>query len=303
MADRERARSDRPSRSHSSGAEGSEDVSRELPSICGRSAIVVSWRALCRLSLIGILAGAALAPAGAAPPETIDQVAGAGPYFALTFDGHAEANGAAELLALLRERKVLATLFVTGRFALDNPALLRQAQADGHEIGNHTMSHPHLTTWAENHRHHTRPEITRERLQEELRSAAVAITAVTGVVPSRFWRAPYGEHNAILRAWASQLGLTHVDWTHSPDDSLDALDWVEDSRARNFLGPEAMARRLISFERRTGVPLAGAILLAHLGNSRPDAPLREALPIFLDEMDRRGLRPLTVGSLLHRAGR
>gem|GEM_PF-1247178 len=224
-----------------------------------------------------------------------------GPYFALTFDAHAASQGARELLALLRERRVRATLFVTGGFARANPAILREAHRDGHEIGNHTDSHPHLTTWEENRRHHTRPGITRELLHRELRRADQAIRgALDGAEPSPFWRAPYGEHNAEIRAWAAELGLVHVDWTRGGSLSLDALDWVENPRAKIFLGPEAMARRLLSFEQATGVPLTGGIVLMHLGTGRPDHPLLEALPIFLDETDRRGLKAVPVGELLRR---
>ena len=240
----------------------------------------------------------------AAPVATanVDSVQGAGPYFALTFDAHVEAAGAAELLALLRERHVRATIFVTGRFAETFPELVRQAASDGHEIGNHTFTHPHLTTWAQNRRHDTRPEITRERLRDELLRTAAAIEAATGRPPSRFWRSPYGEHNATIRGWAAELGLVHVDWTHADHDSLDALDWVEEPGTRRYLGPEAMARRLLNFETKTGVALAGSIVLMHLGASRPDQPLLEVLPIVLDETDRRGLRPLPVGDLLARSG-
>jgi peptidoglycan/xylan/chitin deacetylase (PgdA/CDA1 family) len=235
-------------------------------------------------------------------PINVSSVPGAGPFFALTFDAHVEAQGAAELLALLRERHVLATIFVTGRFAETYPELLRRAARDGHEIGNHTFSHPHLTTWASNHRHDTRPGITREFLQDELLRTAAAIRAAIGRPPSRFWRAPYGEHNATIRAWAAELGLVHVDWTHGTTDSLDALDWVEKPGTRRYLSPEAMARRLLQFERRHGIPLAGSIVLMHLGSARPDLPLLEALPIVLDETDRRGLRSLPVGRLLSLGG-
>ena len=251
-----------------------------------------------------------LAPAFAAvllaagPPAVaavnVAAVPEAGPFFALTFDAHAEAQGADELLILLRNRRVRATIFVTGRFAETYPGLLQRAACDGHEIGNHTFSHPHLTTWATNHRHDTRPEITREKLQDELLRTTTAIRAVTGREPSRFWRAPYGEHNATIRAWAAELGLVHVDWTHGTTDSLDALDWVEEPGTSRYLNPQAIARRLLQFEKRHGVPLAGSILLMHLGNSRADQPLLEALPIVLDETDRRGLRPLPVGELLSR---
>ena len=241
----------------------------------------------------------AVEPAAAA---SVNAVQGAGPYFALTFDAHVEATGAAQLLTLLRERRVRATIFVTGRFAETFPELVLQAYRDGHEIGNHTFTHPHLTTWASNHRHDTLPGITRERLQDELRRTAAAIEAATGHPPSPFWRAPYGEHNATIRGWAADLGLVHVDWTHADHDSLDALDWVETPGTRRYMGPEAMARRILNFEAKNGVSLAGSILLMHLGASRPDLPLLEALPIVLDETDRRGLKPLPVGELLARSG-
>ncbi len=253
------------------------------------------------LPLAPVLSALLLAATPAAGAN-VNAIRGAGPYFALTFDAHVEANGAARLLALLRNRGVRATIFVTGRFAEEFPDLVRQAAADGHEIGNHTFTHPHLTTWAENHRHDTRPGVTRERLCDELRRTAAAIEAAVGRPPSRFWRAPYGEHNAEIRAWAAELGLVHVDWTHADHDSLDALDWVGEPGTRRYMGPEAMARRILNFEAKTGVSLAGSIILMHLGASRPDEPLLEALPIVLDETDRRGLKPVPVGDLLARSG-
>ncbi len=245
---------------------------------------------------------AVLLAAGAPAVATVNiaAVPEAGPFFALTFDAHEEAQGADELLSLLRDRSVRATIFVTGRFAETYPGLLQRAARDGHEIGNHTFSHPHLTTWATNHRHDTRPEITREKLLDEFQRTATAIRAATGREPSRFWRAPYGEHNPTIRAWAAEVGLVHVDWTHGTTDSLDALDWVEQPGTSRYLNPQAIARRLLEFETHHGIPLAGSILLMHLGNSRADQPLLEALPIVLDETDRRGLRPLPVGELLTR---
>jgi len=251
--------------------------------------------------LVAPLAAVLLAagpPAAAA--VNVATVPGVGPFFALTFDAHSEAQGADALLALLRERRVRATIFVTGRFAQCYPELLVRAARDGHEIGNHTFTHSHLTTWASNHRHDTRPEITRHWLQDELQRTAAAIQAATGRPPSRFWRAPYGEHNPAIRGWAAELGLVHVDWTHGDTDSLDALDWVEEPGTSRFLSSQAIARRLLQFEARHGIPLAGSILLMHLGSARADQPLLEALPIVLDETDRRGLRPLPVGELLSR---
>ncbi len=250
-----------------------------------------------------VLAAAAVAPAPAAPAaaaRNIETVAAAGPYFALTFDAHAESRGARELLALLRQRHVRATIFVTGQFARRHPDILRAAVADGHEIGNHTYSHPHLTSWASDRRHHTLPDVNRAFVQQQLRAAAALISAAIGRPPAPLWRAPFGEHNAEIRSWAAELGLQHVDWTRGGRTSLDALDWVNDPDADIYLDPEAMARRILTFEERSGVGLAGSIILMHLGSSRPAPPLLEALPIVLDETDRRGLRAVPVGELLQR---
>ncbi|HNX50669.1 MAG TPA: polysaccharide deacetylase family protein [Thermoanaerobaculaceae bacterium] len=235
----------------------------------------------------------------AAPPGlNITSVPAAGSHYALTFDAHSAESGARELLALLRERRVRATIFVTGRFATDHADIVRLAAADGHEIGNHTFTHPHLTTWATDHRNAVRPGVTRAFLQDELRRTAEVIELAIGHPPSRFWRAPYGEHNATIRGWAEELGLVQVDWTRAPGDALDSLDWVDDPHRRGYMGAEAMARRILGFEARYGVPLAGSIILMHLGSARPEPPLLEAVPIILDEADRRGLRPVTVGELV-----
>jgi len=248
------------------------------------------------------LAASLLLAVAISAPMTVSFVPDPGGVFALTFDGDQEANGTAELLDLLHRRGVRATLFVTGRFAELHPELLRLAAAHGHEIANHTATHPHFTTWAENHRHDLRPGVDRGLVQRELREGAAAIERAIGRPPAALWRAPYGEHNAQIRAWAAELGLVHVDWTRGCGDALDALDWVDDPSSRRYMGPEAMARRLFSLESGCGVPLEGSIILMHLGSGRPDPPLLEALPIFLDETDRRGLKPVPVSELLRRGG-
>lgn len=255
----------------------------------------------CAALLLGAVA--VTGAARAQEPDNITAVPGAGQCFALTFDAHSAENGAEPLLDLLRERHVLVTLFVTGRFALENPTIVRIAAEDGHEIGLHSFDHPHLTTWAYDRRNLVRPGVTRAFVQDQLRRNTVAIQAVIGRDPAPLWRAPYGEHNAAIRAWAAELGYVQVDWTRVPGDGLDALDWVADPSRPNYLDPEAMARRILGFDARHRVSLAGTIILMHLGSIRKVHPLIEALPIILDETDHRGLRPVPVGELLRLAGR
>ncbi len=64
---------------------------------------------------------------------------------ALTFDGGSAANGTLHILDTLLSRNVKCTLFLTGDFIKRYPALVKRMIADGHELGNHSMHHPHLT--------------------------------------------------------------------------------------------------------------------------------------------------------------
>ncbi len=94
---------------------------------------------------------------------------------AFTFDGGSEANAVGEILDSLRAANVRVTVFLTGQFVRLYPDWVRRMAADGHEIANHTDTHPHLTTYAANHRQHTLPGVTREFLVGQLRRAEESI--------------------------------------------------------------------------------------------------------------------------------
>ncbi|MCS7183618.1 MAG: polysaccharide deacetylase family protein, partial [Thermoanaerobaculum sp.] len=157
---------------------------------------------------------------------------------------------------------------------------------------------PRLTTYATNGQHHTLPQVDREFLHRQLLEAQAAITAVLGAPPSPLWRAPYGEYNRQILGWAAELGLIHVDWTRNGRQSLDALDWVHDPQSPSYLPAEALARRLVAAMDAQPGGGAGAIVLMPLASRRPEPPLLLALPLLLDELDRKGLRPIPVGELL-----
>ena len=80
----------------------------------------------------------------AEPPITFSSVHVDGPYIALTFDDGPNATLTPKLLDLLAARHLKATFFVIGQNAADHPDILRRAVREGHEIGNHSWSHPNL---------------------------------------------------------------------------------------------------------------------------------------------------------------
>jgi peptidoglycan/xylan/chitin deacetylase (PgdA/CDA1 family) len=225
-------------------------------------------------------------------PPVLQLVRDAGPLIALTFDGNSSANRSSELLDVLQRLDLEVTLFVTGRFIDRYPGIIRRAILSGHEIGNHTYSHPHLTTYESNRRHNLRPGITREGFQAELRKTEAAFAAATGRSLQPLWRAPYGEENSTLRGWALEIGYLHVRWSSLDRASLDSRDWVADEHSSLYQSSSLIMERLLRFPE-----LRGGLVLMHLSTDRPEPPWDE-LPTFVEELRRRGLQPTTVTQLI-----
>ncbi len=224
--------------------------------------------------------------------RSVDQVVTHQPLVALTFDGGSVARGADSILAILRRHQVRVTMFITGQFIKKYPQLVQQMIADGHQVGNHTYNHPHLTTYARNGRHETLPHVTRQFLQQQLLHTDSLFHQLTGRHLAPLWRAPYGEINREILTWAAELGYLHVGW--SP--GLDTFDWVSDSTSSLYHTPEETLQRILTYR---GKPrnLQGKIVLMHLGNHRVQ-PVYTMLPALLDSLQRRGLRVVTVEQLL-----
>jgi peptidoglycan/xylan/chitin deacetylase (PgdA/CDA1 family) len=221
---------------------------------------------------------------------------------ALTFDGGAEANVSDEILDTLKSMGIKATIFVTGRYIARYPDLLRRMIRDGHEIGNHTFSHPRLTTFALNRRQDTRPGVTREFVQGELRRAARLFEDVTGVPISPYWRAPYGEHNEEIRRWAAEIGYLHVGWTRDLEagEDLDSRDWVADPRSPIYYRAEEVRDRILNFGKGSAARANGGIILLHLGTQRRQDRVDGELPAIIDGLRTQGYEFVPV-SELHRA--
>ncbi len=218
----------------------------------------------------------------------------------LTFDGDGAA-GAEVVMDTLRQKRIQTTVFLTGKFIDENPALVRRIVQDGHEVGNHTDTHPHLTTFNENNRHDTRPEVNKAWFQDELVRTSAKFEEVTGKPMSHIWRAPYGEVNAEILRWAHELGYRHVGWTRDYTRSLtlDSLDWVINHRDKNYQPGGKIVDRLLSFERNSRDGVNGGIVLMHLGTQRQlDDSVALHLPRLIDEWRDRGYRFVKVSTWL-----
>ena len=155
-------------------------------------------------------AGAVLSEAAFLPESQIfgrTLVAGRDPQeVALTFDDGPNDGATEALLELFAKHNVRATFFVIGRFARERAALVRRVAAEGHVVGNHTMTHPWLTTKSAS------------TVREEMRACNQVLEDVLGA-PVRFFRPPHGARRPAVMQTARELGLTVVQW------NAKGVDW------------------------------------------------------------------------------
>jgi len=153
----------------------------------------------------GLLAYAVRAPSSTLLAPSVYRGVRDRQAIALTFDdGPSESTP--ELLDILETHRAPATFFQCGANVRRLPAIAKEVAARGHELGNHTDTHPRLDFKS------------REFMVCELSAAQESIELATGIRPLYF-RAPYGVRWFGLRAAQQRLGLTGVMWTTI------ALDW------------------------------------------------------------------------------
>lgn len=183
------------------------------------------------------------------------------PWVTLTFNVDWGEEHLPGVLEALREHRVTATFFFTGRWVRNFPEAARQVAEEGHEVGNHGMEHVEPTRLSD-------AELDRLILEAER-----VIQEATGQRPVLF-APPYGEVDRRVAARAGRLGYHTVMWT------IDTLDWKRPQ-------PEAIARRVLSEAAN------GAIVLMH-----PTEPTARALRGILAELKRRGFVLVPAGRML-----
>ena len=219
---------------------------------------------------------------------------------ALTFDGGGSDNAADEILNALKKEGVRSTFFLTGQFIRQFPRTVRRIVREGHEVGNHTWTHPHLTTYAKNRRHQTIEGMTEEILHQEFSKTASLFKLVTGKNMAGLWRAPYGEINAEILLWAANAGYKHVGWTvgRGWEESMDTLDWVADTTSQAYYSAEEIVRKILQYGKQRRHGSNGIITLMHLGTEREnDFPHLRLTDIIAGLRDQ-GCRFVTVTEML-----
>jgi peptidoglycan/xylan/chitin deacetylase (PgdA/CDA1 family) len=186
---------------------------------------------------------------------------------ALTFDDGPHPQGTPQTLEILREAGATATFFLVGEQVARRPALVGEIVAAGHRVELHCYRHRNLL------------RLTPRGFLDDAERARAAIEEAGGQAISDF-RPPYGVFSAVTLRAVKRRGWRPVLW------SLWGRDWARRATA------ESIARRSTKGAR------AGDILLLHDADyySAPGSWIRTvaALPIILDELGSRGLKPISL---------
>ncbi len=196
---------------------------------------------------------------------------------ALTFDDGPDAVWTPRILDLLKQQNVPATFFVIGEDAQSHPDLVRRIVNEGHDIGNHTFTHPNIS------------DIPDRLTVLELNATQRLIEAITGRSTVLF-RPPYfgdAEPNTpdevMPVARAEHLGYLTVGLHVDPDD------WA-------MPGSDEIVKQTISGVTNPDPEKRGEIVLLHDGGGDRTQTL-EALPQIISELRARGYRFVTVSEL------
>lgn len=195
--------------------------------------------------------------------EIVCRVETQAPLVALTFDDGPTPLGVDAVLPVLERHGATATFFLVGKAVDARPDLARRIRAAGHELANHSYTHQRMmlrpAAWYDS-------EIARTE----------AALARAGGGGSGLFRPPYGKKLWGLPQATRRAGLTMV---------------MMDIQEPTTSDPAQYAREVVAAAR------PGSILLLH-AMFRGNQTARDALPLILDGLKAKGLRPVSVGELM-----
>ncbi|MEG1963913.1 MAG: polysaccharide deacetylase family protein [Clostridia bacterium] len=228
-----------------------------------RTLIVV---AICMLVAIlttgGMFTSQAIAKSRKVPIYAVD--VGQTKKIAITFDAAWGADKTKGILDILQKNDCKATFFLVGFWIKNFPDMVKEINACGMEIGNHSDNHLKMST------------LTVDDIKKELDTVNNGVYKLIGK-KTKYFRAPFGDYNNNLIAEAENLGYTPIQW------SVDSLDW------KGLSGSEICKRVLNKAEN-------GSIILCHNNSDH----ILEALPIILKELKLKGFSFVTMSELVYK---
>lgn len=182
----------------------------------------------------------------------------------ISFDAAWGAEDTKQLIDIFAKYQIKVTFFVVGEWVDKYPDMVKALHDAGHEIQNHSDSHPHLTNLSAN------------EIAAELEACNDKIEGVTGSRPTLI-RPPYGDYdNKVIEA-VEGLGMYTIQW------SVDSLDWKD-------LSANEITNRVVSAVE------PGSIVLFH--NAAKHTP--EALPGIIEALQAEGYEFVPISQLIYK---
>ena len=185
---------------------------------------------------------------------------------AISFDAAWGADDTDELLKILRENDVKTTFFMCGYWVDDYPEEVKKIAEEGHDLGNHSATHPHMS------------QLSKQQIKDELMKTEEKVFNLTGYDMDLF-RPPFGEYNNNVIEAAEECGYYTVQW------DVDSLDWKK-------LGVEHEINQVLNHKHLGN----GSIVLIH--NDAEYTP--DALDTIIKGLKEKGFEIVPVSELIIR---
>ncbi len=210
----------------------------------------------------------------------IDQLGGGSKKIALSFDDGPDSQNTPQILDVLKQKRAMATFFVVGSAANDSLGLLKREYDEGHEIGNHTYTHPNMD------------EISHPQLQVELNLTERLFESTLGIKTLLF-RPPYGiDHQPETASEVASLPMPQSMGYLLVGARIDPHDWGEPGGIPPAPA-KVIAQRVIE-QAKQGV---GNIVLLHDGGGDRKNTI-QALPLIIDGLRANGFQLVLASDLI-----
>src|SRR6266403_5905875 len=207
----------------------------------------------------------------------IDQIGAADNKIAITFDDGPDFRWTPKILDILKEKHVPATFFVIGVDASQFPQIVKREYAEGHEIGNHTYTHPSFD------------DISKTEIHWQLNLTQRLIESTIGV-KSILFRPPYGiDHQPEYAEEVAQLPVAQDMGYLIVGQKIDSHDWQQNA------GTQISEQEIVNNVMRQADE--GNIVLFHDGGGTRNHTVL-ALPRIIDALRAQGYEFVSVSDLI-----